>query len=287
MTNQIMERFNFHTHSHFCDGSSDPEDYVKAALEEGFQSLGFSSHSPLPFENPFAIANDTKLKIYAKKVNHLKAAYSGQIEIYLGLEIDFIPGVSMPFDYFKTVAGLEYVIGGVHLIKKPGVDQLWFTDGPLAETYDKGMKMLFGEDIKAAVTAYWQQVREMIETQKPDVVAHLDKIKMHNKNRFFTEDEEWYQEQLDETLACIAKSGTIVEVNTRGIYKGRSDELFPGIKALEKIHQLQIPITLSSDAHRPEELSAYFAEAIDILKNIGFRHLMKFTGISWEPVAMD
>jgi histidinol-phosphatase (PHP family) len=284
---QMMKRFNFHTHTHFCDGSADPEEYVKAALKKGFQAIGFSSHSPLPFENPFSIAGDKKLAVYAQKVNHLKATYSGQINIYLGLEIDYIPGVSRPFEYFKALAGLDYMIGGVHLIRKPGVEQLWFTDGPLAETYDKGMKLLFGDDTKAAVTAYWQQVREMIVTQKPDVVAHLDKIKMHNKNRFFTEDEKWYQDQLDETLACIAAHGTIIEVNTRGIYKGRSEELFPGVKALEKIHEMQIPITLSSDAHRPEELSAYFDEAIVILKNIGFRHLMKFTGISWEPIEMD
>jgi histidinol-phosphatase (PHP family) len=284
---QMMKRFNFHTHTHFCDGSADPEEYVKAALKKGFQAIGFSSHSPLPFENPFSIAGDKKLAVYAQKVNHLKATYSGQINIYLGLEIDYIPGVSRPFDYFKALAGLDYMIGGVHLIRKPGVEQLWFTDGPLAETYDKGMKMLFGDDAEAAVSAYWQQVREMIVTQKPDVVAHLDKIKMHNKNRFFSEDEKWYQDQLDETLACIAAHGTIIEVNTRGIYKGRSEELFPGIKALEKIHALQIPITLSSDAHRPEELSAYFDEAIGILKKIGFRNLMKFDGNNWEPVVMD
>ncbi len=279
--------FNFHTHTNFCDGSSDPEDYVKAAIDKGFDSLGFSSHSPLPFENRFAITDNERLELYAGKIKSLKTKYSDRIKIFLGLEIDFIPGLSQSFDFFKKLAGLEFVIGGVHLIKKADQKDLWFTDGPMQETYDRGMRMLFGNDTRTAVTAYWQQVREMISTQKPDVVAHLDKIKMHNKNRFFTEDEKWYQDQLDETLDLIAETGTIVEVNTRGIYKGRSDELFPGVQALKKILTKKIPVTLSSDAHRPDELSGHFEETIEIMKAIGFEELMAFNGKSWTPVKMD
>jgi len=284
---KTMKLFNFHTHSNYCDGSSDPEHYVMEAIRQGFDALGFSSHSPLPFDNKFAIVNDEKLLDYAHRTRKLKAQYQGQIEIFTGLEIDFIPGLSKPFRFFSDLAGLDYVIGGVHLIKRPEMKELWFTDGPLQETYDKGMKLLFGDDVKMAVTAYWQQVREMILTQKPDVVAHLDKIKMHNKNRYFTEDEPWYEEQLDKTLELIANTGTIVEVNTRGIYKGRSEELFPGVMALKKIHRLNIPITLSSDAHRPEELSGHFAQTIGILKEIGFRHLMIFNGEGWAPESLD
>jgi histidinol-phosphatase (PHP family) len=86
---------------------------------------------------------------------------------------------------------------------------------------------------------------------------------------------------VDLTLELIKKSGTIVEVNTRGIYKGRSEELFPGTKILQKIRQLGIPVTISADAHRPEELSLYFNEAFTILKNIGFDRLMFFTRVGW------
>ncbi|MBE0639110.1 MAG: histidinol-phosphatase [Bacteroidales bacterium] len=281
-----MKLFNLHTHCTYCDGSSEPEAYVKEAIRQGFHTLGFSSHSPLPFKNRFAITNDEKLKEYADEIRSLKSKYSNQINIYLGLEIDFIPGISKPFRYFTNLAGLDYTIGGVHLIKRENRDELWFTDGPVQEIYDNGMKLLFGDDVQTAVIAYWNQVREMISTQKPDVVAHLDKIKMHNKNRFFTEDEAWYEEQVDETLALIAEAGTIVEVNTRGIYKGRSDELFPGVKALKKIHRLGIPIILSSDAHRPEELSGYFREALEILDGIGFKKLMLFSEKGWTETPV-
>jgi histidinol-phosphatase (PHP family) len=66
----------------------------------------------------------------------------------------------------------------------------------------------------------------------------------------------------------------VIEVNTRGIYKKRSEALFPGKEILKKIRNLKIPITLSSDAHKPSELSLYFPEAKKILASIGFKTLV-------------
>lgn len=276
-----MKLFNFHTHCHYCDGSAAPADYVEEAIRQGFEALGFSSHSPLPLTNKFALQGDEKLLAYAGEIRQLKAKFQDQISLYLGLELDFIPEITKPFDYFKNLAGLEYTIGGVHLIKNPDNKELWFIDGPLRQTYDDGIKLLFGDNVREAITTYWQQIRKMISTQKPDIVAHLDKIKMHNKNRYFREDETWYEEQIDQTLELIKQVGTIVEVNTRGIYKGRSEELFPGTKILQKIRQLGIPVTISADAHRPEELSGYFDQTFITLKSIGFDRLMFFTREGW------
>ena len=67
----------------------------------------------------------------------------------------------------------------------------------------------------------------MVETECPDVVGHLDKIKMQNVNgKFFKEEEKWYQEAVIKTLKTIAEKGVIVEVNTRGVYKKATADLF-------------------------------------------------------------
>jgi histidinol phosphatase-like PHP family hydrolase len=47
-----------------------------------------------------------------------------------------------------------------------------------------------------------------------------------------------------------------------------------------------IPITLNSDAHKPEELSGYFDEARQILKEIGFRYLKLYTPEGWEDTLI-
>jgi len=278
--------FNLHNHSHYCDGSAAPEQYVKAAIDKGFHTLGFSSHAPVPFDNKFAINDEGKLLEYAAEIRQLKEKYKDSLKIFLSIEVDYIPGITQDFSYFKNLVKLDYTIGGVHLVKNEDKHGLWFIDGPLQATYDKGLRDVFDGDIKKGITNYWEQIRKMITTQNPDIIAHLDKIKMHNKNRFFTEDEPWYVDELDRTLELISRTKCIVEVNTRGVYKGRSDELFPGKAALNKIYEMGIPITLNSDAHKPEELSAYFEKARQILKEIGFRNLKLYTANGWEDTLI-
>jgi len=278
--------FNLHTHTNFCDGATEPEAYVLEAINLGFSTLGFSSHAPVPFENRFAILNEKYLQEYAGEIRRLQKKYAGQLNVFLSLEIDYIPSVTKNYSIFKDIAGLDYVIGGVHLVKNPEKEALWFIDGPMQESYDNGLRIIFENDIRAGVECYFGQIREMILTQKPDIVAHLDKIKMHNKNRYFSEDESWYTHELQKTLDVIAGNGTIVEVNTRGLYKNRSEELFPGTKALRRIQKMGIPITLNSDAHRPEELNGYFDFAQKELKEAGFDKLMLITTNGWEAVPI-
>ena len=47
----ISGRFNLHTHSTWCDGKSTPEEMIQAALAQGLTTLGFSSHSMLPYND--------------------------------------------------------------------------------------------------------------------------------------------------------------------------------------------------------------------------------------------
>jgi len=277
-----MSFFNYHTHCHYCDGSDEPEAYIKTALEAGFHSLGFSSHAPLPFDNVFAIKDELRLNQYCREIRFLKEKYRDRISIYLSLEFDYITGILDDFSEIRKFCGLDFVIGSVHLVINSNPGKLWFIDGPKEEKYIRGLQEFFNGDIRKAVTSYYHQINEMIVSQRPDIVGHLDKIKMHNKDRFFKEDEKWYTDLVDETLDLISDNNTIVEVNTRGIYKKRSDSLFPGVDVLKKILRRRIPITLSADAHKPEEINGYYQEALSLLKNVGFEKLMVFTDGGWE-----
>jgi histidinol-phosphatase (PHP family) len=278
--------FNLHTHSRFCDGSGDPEEYVKAALDKGFHTLGFSSHAPVPFKNNFAIRNDHEMIEYCTTIRDLQVKYKDRISIRLALEIDFIDGITRDFKEFKESCLLDYTIGSVHLVKNGNFDGLWFIDGPKVESYDNGLKNIFGGDIRLAVTTYYEQVDRMIRTQKPDIIGHFDKIKMHNQNRFFHEDDDWYRRLVMDLLETIEQTGSIIEVNTRGIYKKRCKDLYPGQWILKEIRKKGLPVTLSADAHRPEEIDGYYSEALEILKEIGFKSLVYIREQGWEEEAI-
>ncbi|MCX6249312.1 MAG: histidinol-phosphatase [Bacteroidetes bacterium] len=294
----MMKLFNLHTHTKFSDGSDAPEKYAEEAIRQGFHTLGFSDHSPVPFKNNFAIENTkVALEDYILTITALKTASpvphipgmkgaGSELQILLALEIDYIPGITAPISAYRKNPLFDYFIGSVHLVKNDLTNELWFIDGPDIEIYDNGLKNIFGNDIKKAVTAYYHQINEMVINEKPDIIGHLDKIKMYNRNRYFLEDDAWYVALIDETLDLIRNSGSIVEVNTRGLYKKRSESLFPGPAILKKIKALGIPITLSSDAHKPHEISLYFQEASQLLTNIGFIHLHLKTRDGWEEVRI-
>jgi histidinol-phosphatase (PHP family) len=200
--------------------------------------------------------------------------------------MDFIPGLSENFLELKTKCGLDYSIGSVHLVVSPG-GELWFIDGPVPEIYDDGLTNLFGGDIRKAVTTYYHQTNQMIETQAPDIIGHMDKIKMHNQQRFFKEDEAWYKTLVSETLDLIARKGTIVEINTRGIYKKRSTTTYPGIEIIKQLKKLKIPVTVSSDAHQASELDGAFTETKMLLIESGVHETVFFNGKFWEQTNLQ
>lgn len=280
-----MQRFNLHTHSVFSDGKSTPEEVVTEALRQGMTTLGFSDHSPVPFENTFAI-KDNEVRNYVETINSLKEKYKDQIDIYCSMEMDFIPGIVKDFKKTKETFSLDYMIGSVHLVGN-NVERLWFIDGSKWETYDEGLFNYYDGDIKKGVRAFFHQYNEMIETEAFDIVGHFDKIKMHNRGRYFSEDDKWYRDYLMETLTLIKEKSLIVEVNTRGIYKKRSDDFYPSTWVLPIMNQMGVPVVISSDSHKSEELSLCFKEAEEELKSAGYKSTICYDSGRWIEMPFN
>lgn len=105
-----MQLSNYHSHCTFCDGRSNPEDFVRFAIAKGFRAYGFSSHSPLPFETNWNMSA-IDMPEYLQEINRLRQKYADRIEIYTGLEIDYLDttyNASIP--YFRELP-LDYRIG--------------------------------------------------------------------------------------------------------------------------------------------------------------------------------
>lgn len=252
----MLSKTNYHTHSNYCDGKASPREMVEFAVSHGFTHLGFSGHCPLPFKNTYSI---TDYEGYCREVRALKEEYKDRIVIHLGLEMDYVPGMLEDFTPLIEQGNLEYIIGSIHLIPAEGsaprsADDLWMIDGPRYQTYDEGLMRHFGGDIRRGVRAYFHNENAMLERNRPTVVGHPDKIVMHNRDRYFTEDEPWYRSLALETIHLIKELGLICEINTRGIYKGRHADYYPGKWLIEEMKALRIPVIVSTDAHAPDDL---------------------------------
>ncbi len=284
--NKILINSNLHTHSDFCDGVGSLNEYVEQAIKLNFQQLGFSSHAPLMFDNNFSIKEE-QLQNYIDNIQLLKINNASQISIFSGLECDYIPSFSYPFSLFKNKYNFDYLIGGVHLVENIETKQLWFIDGSKKETFDKGLLDVFGGDIKKAVTAYFNQLKQMIDSQSFEILAHFDKIKMHNAGRYFSENDDWYKKLCLEVIELIADKKIIVEVNTRGIYKGRCPDFYPSDFILKKLLENKIGIVINSDAHHPKEIGLMLEEAKRHIIEIGFKEVWCFNNLGkLSPISL-
>ena len=271
---------NYHSHSHYCDGKGTLEQQVQGAIAQGLRAFGFSSHCPVPFENKWSMKAE-RLVDYLAETKALKEQYEGQIELYMGLEVDFLPETLGP----KNFPMLDYCVGSVHYVGLNQFGQPWEIDGSSVE-FLECLDALYGGDIRVVIQKYYSIIRQMIETDPPQIMGHLDKIKMHNAARaLFDESESWYEAEVEHTLQTIAASGIIVEINTRGNYK-RDLDLYPSPWIIKRMKELQIPICINSDSHRPEEITASFPLAYQRAQAAGYEEVRVLLGGKWQDVGL-
>jgi len=273
---------NFHTHSDYCDGKGELMDYVQQAKALKMIGLGFSCHAPLNFPSKWCMKT-AELSNYLLAIEQLKASTS-DVEIYTGLEVDFIPDVISP-DQFKDQ--LDYTIGSIHFVDQLPNGIRWEIDGQHT-FFLEGLGKIFHGDGRAAITRYFELTREMLQRSCPTIIGHLDKIKIQNAGeKFFKERDAWYQLEIKKTIDIIAESNVIVEVNTRGIYQKKSPTTYPSPWILELLHKKNIPITLSSDAHHPTDIINQFPETATLLSNIGFKSITILREGTWKSFSFN
>lgn len=268
-----------HTHSNFCDGQDDIDSICKSAYDKGFSSLGFSSHAPLPkelgIESDWHIKND-KLSCYAEKVQKVKREWEGRLKIYLGLEIDYFEGISGPIDARFEKIGLDYCIGSVHYVFPPNGTKPFTVDGPFEEAAE-GIKEGFGGDAEAYVRAYWQAVRGMIDQGGFDILGHIDLIKKNNQSEeLFSSSGKEYTSGAEQTLDKLIDTSIVVEVNTGGLIRGKTKDCYPSLHILKMMKTRQIPVTVTADAHRAEDIGGYYETAVKTLQEAGYTSIQFF-----------
>ena len=99
-------RGDFHTHSTLDDGKNSLEEMAAAARAAGLTHFGFSGHSYCPLEEDYCIPRE-KIPEYLARARAVQARYAGEMEVFVGLELDLLG---------ERPEGLDYAIGSVHTI---------------------------------------------------------------------------------------------------------------------------------------------------------------------------
>ena len=284
MSNRTGNLTNYHSHSLYCDGRANMEDFIRFALSEGFTSYGFSSHAPLPFSTAWTMEWDS-MDDYLAEFHRLKAKYAGQIELYIGLEIDYLNEESNPSVARFRELPLDYRIGSVHLVTEEQTGEIMDMDGKF-EDFRENLRMVFRDDLKYLVEAYFKASSRMVELGGFDFVAHLDKISMNGSLMDSTlTKQEWYNRLLWDYMSLIAERGVMVEVNTKAYTK--KGMMFPNVKYFKWLKELNIPVMVNSDAHLPQLVNDNRALAFEWLREVGIKSTMRLHQGAWVEVPID
>lgn len=231
-----MMKVNLHTHTSRCGHAwGTDEEYVLAAIEAGYTRLGFSDHTPFPYENGYV--NGTKmlpqeLEGYIESVLSLKEKYADQIEILLGLECESVPRF---FPYLRQLRQrMDYLILGSH------------GDWSVGEPY-------FGRvDQPEQLRKYVEVAVEGMESGLFLYLAHPDL--MLNTYPAFDDTAKALSRQLCREANRLKLP---LEYNLCGVRKGHSPQTlgYPCMHFWEIAAEENVRAVVGVDAHKPEEIT--------------------------------
>lgn len=259
------KKYNFHSHTQFCDGRDVMAAFARAAVNTGFSHYGFSPHSPLPIESPANMA-ESDVESYIKEVTRLQEEYcDAATRFYAAMEVDYLGpdwGPSIP--YFNSLP-LDYRIGSVHFIPSQS-GELLDVDGSF-DSFGKKLQNNFRGDLHYVVNKFYDQSLEMLSRGGFDIIGHYDKIG-HNASYFYPgiEQEVWYRDRVDELTDEIIKSGVTVEINTKAY--AAHGRLFPAKRHWKQLLDAGVTILVNSDAHYPDLINASRNETLEMLEQI-------------------
>ncbi len=219
--------------------------YCEVAKERGLRQMGITEHDRYLDDIDVAAFQEAR-------------ELSRDVELRLGIEIDFDPGKEEQMDRFAAALPYDYVIGSVHRVGGEEVDRY-----PDADIYDKW-------DTYELYEAYYENVRKAALSGRFDVLGHPDLIKIF---RHFPKGD--ITNMLEETADAVAESGIVVDVNAAGLRRPIG-EIYPSRAFLEMFHRRGVPIILSSDAHAREEVAAGYDESLKVVHHVGYREVVTF-----------
>lgn len=248
-----MITVNSHIHSKYSqDAKGEIKEIIKNAKECGLKIITLTDHFPT---QGYSKMNVPDCNMKKEDVGEYLKLKNNKIDLRIGFEIDYADGFDL------EIPDVDYALGGVHII-----DGMCFDYSE--EKFVEAVKTL--GSVKNLYSAYFKLIRGMVKTRKFDCVAHLDLIKKFNKNnKYFSEEEEGYRNDVLGILDLIKEKNIVMEINTRGLSKPTGEQ-YPSRWIIKEAFNRKIDITIGSDCHAPKGICQGYEVVENLLKEIGY-----------------
>lgn len=258
------DRYNLHSHTHYCDGRYPLRQMVTEAARQDFRIWGVSPHSPVCVESPCNMSRES-VPEYLAECAALRDEFADRMNVLTAMEVDFIsPDFGPHIDYFQNLP-LDYRIGSVHFV--PTRDGVPLDCDGSVERFASYLKDGFDNDLRYVVERFFEQELTMLERGGFEVLGHFDKI-AGNASAIDPELEShgWYQALIDDVISHAAGNGCVVEINTKAL--DSRHRFYPAETLWPRLIAAGIPLAVNSDAHYTDRLDAGRPEALKILHGL-------------------
>ena len=255
-----MRKTNYHTHTARCmHACGSDEDYVRAAIANGYEVLGFSDHTPWKYASSFTAHMRMPLsqaEDYLSSIRGLKARYHDQIEILTGLECEYFPAYMDWLLDFLIENEIDYVIFGHHYYRSDenGANKIYF-----GGIRDHEMLELYVEDAVAAM-----------KTGIYSYFCHPELFMRGIKTVDSKVKDAYYR-----LCRCAKDMNMLLEYNLAGAAYNRAMhvEAYPHHAFWEIAAQMGNTAIIGTDAHDPRALmdDTLREEGLDRLRKLGIQ----------------
>jgi len=291
---------NYHTHSEFCDGKATARVMAQAARQAGFKVLGFSSHAPLPFSTSWTM-DHARLPDYIATLQALRLEHAPDMDVLIGLEIDYIEGLCGPADGRFEAAQLDFSIGSAHFVTPAGAPEpaaaaldaagiptFGFAVDEPEDDFEAHLATFYAGDAEALVDDYYTAVTACVRAGGFDILGHFDLIRKNNRRQVrFREDTARYRDAAMSAVEALSDSGIIVEINTGGMARGKTDSPYPAPWILKELRTRNVSVCVNADAHAPGHLSAHRDDGLRAAAEAGYRSLAAIGRTGRFEVPLD
>lgn len=176
----------FHVHTYRCGHAEEVPDeaYINKSIEKGAKKITFTDHAPFPGD-PFGNRmRFSELSEYISTLKSLKNAYREQIEVCIGLEIEYLPSYLSYYEKLRGNEDIDVLMIGQHFYEvEPGIYSFSSTDK------------------KKEYIGLCQAIVQGINTRLFDVVAHPDRS-FRRCNLFGGNEKKSAQDIIEAAAAC-------------------------------------------------------------------------------------
>ena len=241
---------------------------------------------------------------YYHEAIRLREKYAGQIQLLVGMEVDWIRPSSLHFiNGLQQKYHFDLFIGSVHHVNGIPTDydrELYLKAREKSEGTCAGDEKIF--------EAYFDLQLEMLENLKPPIVGHFDVIRLWSDDKdasFARYPEVW--RKITRNLDVIVGYGGVLEINSAALRKGMK-EPYP----MAEICQVCLPyyfgmfcwlchlhlvvqefrargglFTLSDDSHGIAQIATHYAQTFAFLEESGIEDVVCFENSVQNSTLQD